>query len=333
MICWTRIVFAVAAATAPGFAQAPESSLGHLRAGETLLSQHNLQAAAIEFHKALAGDHQPPWTVVWAHIDLGRAFDATSQRDRAVAEYQSALDTGDDTFGARNYATAYLEKPPASDAPDAAPQIPREPDDLISPRVLSRVEPEYSTEAMLARLEGTVAVTVSVAEDGSIAGVHVLKSLGLGLDEAALSALKGWKFAPGSVSGKPVAMLTEIPVDFRLPSRKPGWHVTRIQFEKPDNATRPVLMSAGSFVPLQKGSDLAEEALIDTAISRIPDATITMEIDTSGVPSKLAVQSGSLPIWEDDAIRTVGHWRFQPGSIGQSPIAVPCVIELNWFAP
>jgi TonB family protein len=314
---------------ATGFAQPPESSLAHLRAGEALLTRRNLQDAAIEFHKALTADHRPAWTVVWAHIDLGLTFDLTGLRERAVVEYQLAIDTKDDMFGAQGYATEFLLKPPAADAP----KIPRDLDDRTIPRILSGVEPEYSAEALLARLEGIVLVAVSVAPDGSIADLQVLKSLGLGLDEAALNAVARWKFAPGTAGGQPVPMVTQVPINFRLPSRIPGWHVKKIQFAEPNAAARPVLTRTNTFVPLETGSELAEEALIDTAISRFPDATISMEIDAAGNPSKIAVNDASLPIWGADAIRALAEWRFRPGSIGQIPVAVPCVIELDWFAP
>jgi Tfp pilus assembly protein PilF len=75
-------------------------SLGHYRQGETYISQNNLESAANEFREAINGDLQPPWTLVWSHIQLGRIFDSTGQPDRAVNEYREAQGTGDNTFGA-----------------------------------------------------------------------------------------------------------------------------------------------------------------------------------------------------------------------------------------
>jgi tetratricopeptide (TPR) repeat protein len=87
----------------------PRNSLAHFRIAEIRSQQGNYQAAANEFREALSGDLQPRWTEVWAHINLGRIFDITSQHDRAVREYQLAAQSGDNTQGAMTEATEYLQ--------------------------------------------------------------------------------------------------------------------------------------------------------------------------------------------------------------------------------
>jgi tetratricopeptide (TPR) repeat protein len=69
------------------------------------------QQAANDFREALNGDEEPKWTVVWAHINLGKIFDITGQRDRAVNEYNQAIRTKDDTQGAQEEASKYLKTP------------------------------------------------------------------------------------------------------------------------------------------------------------------------------------------------------------------------------
>jgi len=56
--------------------------------------------AANEFREAANGDLQPKWIEVWSHINLGKIFDLTGQRDRALNEYRQAIRTKDDTRGA-----------------------------------------------------------------------------------------------------------------------------------------------------------------------------------------------------------------------------------------
>jgi hypothetical protein len=85
------------------------SSLAHYRIAEVYFLQSNFQPAANEFREALNGDLQPKWTEVWAHINLGKIFDITGQRDRAVNEYNLAMRTKDDTQGAQEEATKYLK--------------------------------------------------------------------------------------------------------------------------------------------------------------------------------------------------------------------------------
>jgi len=87
------------------------SSLAHYRIGEVFFLQNNYQSGANEFREALNGDEEPAWTEVWAHINLGKIFDITGQRERAVNEYQLAIRTRDDTKGAQNEARKYLESP------------------------------------------------------------------------------------------------------------------------------------------------------------------------------------------------------------------------------
>ena len=89
----------------------PQSSLAEYRIGELLFAQRNYQASANAYRDALRGDGDPRWTEVWAHIQLGKIFDVTGQRDRAVNEYRQAVQTNDNTQGALNEARLYLQKP------------------------------------------------------------------------------------------------------------------------------------------------------------------------------------------------------------------------------
>jgi aminopeptidase N len=89
----------------------PNSSLANYRIGEVLFNQRNYQAAANAYRDALRGDDEPKWTEVWSHIALGKIFDVTGQRDRAVNEYRQATQTNDNTQGAVNEARKYLQQP------------------------------------------------------------------------------------------------------------------------------------------------------------------------------------------------------------------------------
>lgn len=87
------------------------SSLASYRIGEVFFQQKNYQSAANSFRDALRGDGDPKWTEVWSHVELGRIFDVTGQRDRAVNEYRLAVQTNDNTQGAVNEARALMQKP------------------------------------------------------------------------------------------------------------------------------------------------------------------------------------------------------------------------------
>jgi tetratricopeptide (TPR) repeat protein len=86
------------------------SSLAHYRVAEIFFLQRNYQASANSYRSAINGDGEPRWTEVWSHIQLGKIFDITGQRERAINEYRQAVQTNDDTFGALGEARKYLQK-------------------------------------------------------------------------------------------------------------------------------------------------------------------------------------------------------------------------------
>ena len=88
-----------------------QSSLANYRIGELLFAQRNYQASVNSYRDALRGDGEPRWTEVWSHIAIGKIYDLTGQRDRAVNEYRLAVQTNDNTQGAVNEARQWLQKP------------------------------------------------------------------------------------------------------------------------------------------------------------------------------------------------------------------------------
>src|SRR5271156_353893 len=86
------------------------SSLAHYRIAEIFFLQRNYQASANSYRSSINGDGDPRWTEVWSHIQLGKIFDVTGQRERAINEYRQAIQTNDDTFAALEEARKYLAK-------------------------------------------------------------------------------------------------------------------------------------------------------------------------------------------------------------------------------
>jgi len=87
---------------------------------------------------------------------------------------------------------------------------------VSAPVLLFKVEPEYSEEARKAKFQGTVVLYVVVDEKGMPRNLKVIRPLGLGLDEKAIEAVQKWRFKPGMMNGKPVAVAAQIEVNFRL---------------------------------------------------------------------------------------------------------------------
>lgn len=77
--------------------------------------------------------------------------------------------------------------------------------------------PNFSDEAVKAKYQGVVTLQIVVTADGRATEIHVVKGLGLGLDEQAMTAVRGWRFKPAiGPDGKPATVQTLIEVTFRL---------------------------------------------------------------------------------------------------------------------
>lgn len=93
--------------------------------------------------------------------------------------------------------------------------------DVRAPVVIDRVEPVYSEEARKAGISGIVMLDVVIGSDGLVKKTYVLKPLPFGLDQAAVEAVKQWRFKPGTLSGKPVDVIFVLTVDFKIPTPPP----------------------------------------------------------------------------------------------------------------
>lgn len=84
------------------------------------------------------------------------------------------------------------------------------------PQVIYSPEPNFSDEARKARTQGVVQLLVVVGKDGRTYDVRVAQSLGMGLDEQAVAAVRRWRFRPATLNGQPVATQIAVHVDFHL---------------------------------------------------------------------------------------------------------------------
>jgi protein TonB len=90
--------------------------------------------------------------------------------------------------------------------------------DVTPPVLLHQVEPTYTSDAMVAKIQGVVRLSVVVRTDGTVGDVEVVRSLDqrYGLDDQAVKAAKAWRFKPGLRQGQPVDVRVTILLEFRL---------------------------------------------------------------------------------------------------------------------
>lgn len=170
----------------------PNSSLLHYQLGVIWLQDGDLNSAAIEFDLALKGDSQPAWVQVEAQ-SMRDSVTALVQNRTIVRQVQSEF------FVSEN-------------------------------EILQKSAPSYSEEARTAGLEGRVLLSGIVTEDGMMPDPRVVQSLGLGLDEMAIAAVKKWRIAPSTLAGKSVASVRTVAVDFALPDKQSRWHLIGARF-------------------------------------------------------------------------------------------------------
>lgn len=87
-----------------------------------------------------------------------------------------------------------------------------------TPRLIREVKPQYTAQAMRAKIQGTVLLECVVLPDGTVGNIQVRRSLDstFGLDQEAIKAARQWKFVPGTRLGAPVAVLVTIEIAFTL---------------------------------------------------------------------------------------------------------------------
>ena len=88
---------------------------------------------------------------------------------------------------------------------------------ISGPRVIHKADPEYTPEALEAKLVGEVILSLVVDTEGTPTEIKLIKGLGKGLDEKAVECLQKWRFKPGMRNGEPVPIKATVEINFRLP--------------------------------------------------------------------------------------------------------------------
>jgi|SRR5208283_3363690 len=106
--------------------------------------------------------------------------------------------------------------PNAGAAPATSGVVYRVGGGVSAPRVIWGPDPEYAEEARKEKFQGTCVLWLVVSPEGLPRNIRVSRSLGHGLDEKAIEAVKRWRFEPAQKDGKPVAVMINVEVTFRL---------------------------------------------------------------------------------------------------------------------
>lgn len=120
-------------------------------------------------------------------------------------------------------------QPPATPAPQAPAEAPWPPqgvyrlgNGVTMPRIVKEIRAGYTADAMRARIEGSILLEAIVQTDGTVGEVRVKRSLDqrYGLDEAAVGAVKKWRFVAGTKDEVAVPVVVEVEMAFAIGKRK-----------------------------------------------------------------------------------------------------------------
>ena len=179
--------------------------------------------------------------------------------------------------------------------------------------MITRTPPAYTAEARLAKLEGSVLLSLVVSADGAPRDIQVARSLGLGLDENAVENVRTWQFRPGTKNGASVDVRVNEEVFFRPTRTLWDWHAIRAVFQPPAGAARPILIKTKFPATIDEEGNAS--------------VTIGFDVGPNGIPEDLRVLKSSDPKWERGLLRAVRGWRFRPGAVNGKPVSVPAYFE------
>ncbi len=202
--------------------------------------------------------------------------------------------------------------PDATPAPTPTPPGPAGPfrvgNGVSQPSVTFKVDPEYSEVARKLHVDGAVALATVVDQTGTARDIHVVKSLGYGLDEKAIEAVQKWKFKPGMKGGQPVNVRATIEVNFRLlvGQINPFWHPGRTAFALEAGVAGPVVTD-GTLPPHKEATN---ESVV-----------LKFTVTSSGSVKNIEFAGGSQSA-AGLLSSNLGKWKFQPAFKNGVPVEV-----------
>jgi TonB family protein len=198
----------------------------------------------------------------------------------------------------------------ASTAPDPASPSTSGTERISPPVPTFKPDPEYSETARKLLAYGTVTVAVIVDTTGVARDLRVTKSLGYGLDEKAIEAIRKWKFRPALKAGQPVNVHATIEVSFRFLERPtdPFWHPGPIDFALANGIVPPVLTDG-------------KPPKVDEKIFSSGTVALEFTVTSNGSVKDIHAVSGSKSASESPA-DNLATWKFRPAVKDGEPVQV-----------
>jgi TonB family protein len=223
-------------------------------------------------------------------------------------------------------------------APQVAESRAYKPGDGVSaPVMVKEVKPQYTAGAMRAKVQGAVTLECVVQPDGTVGEVRVTKALDPGLDQEAIKAVKQWRFKPGTKDGKPVRVLITLELTFTLRD-KPAQPLFPVRPLAPGDAgskgrpeaARVYRPGDGVSAPIVV-HEVKPQYTAEAKKAKI-QGTVTLEcvVKTDGTVGEVEVITSLDAGLEQEAIKAVKQWRFEPGTKDGKPVPVLITLEMTF---
>jgi TonB family protein len=199
-------------------------------------------------------------------------------------------------------------------------------DGVSVPLPIYIVDAQYSPEARAAQFSGVVLVGLVVDPQGLPRDVHVVRSVGMGLDERAVEAVRQYRFRPAMEHNKPVPAALNVEVNFRSDnkpdaiSKSAGAAVAASRVTLPDGASAPVLIH--SVEP-----EFTEEARKAKLMGVV---LVNFTVDRRGRPQNVHVLRGVGHGLDGKAVEAVRQYRFKPAMKDSQPVEEALNVEVNF---
>jgi TonB family protein len=213
-------------------------------------------------------------------------------------------------------------------------------DNVIAGHLMKRVSPVYPPLARQARIQGTVILKVQISNSGDVEKLQLISGHPM-LAPAAIEAVKQWKYKPYLLNGEPVAVETNVTVNFALSDKPPaegvvgdtpgGYGYPASEQDSPPNPAVPQRIRVSSGVAqgllASKVNPLYPEEAREQRIQGV--VILQVNIDKEGNVTNVKLISGH-PMLAPAAIEAVKQWKYRPYLLNGTPVEVDTQVQVNF---
>ena len=207
---------------------------------------------------------------------------------------------------------------------------------FMESKLMRKIEPAYPELAKRTRTQGNVILIVTVDEEGNVADIKVSGGHPL-LNDAAVNAVKQWKYSPTLLNGVPVPVITTVTVAFRLDA---GQGSMRSPVDEPGNLSEnPKDDEVSQRRPIRVGGNVMESKLIRRVPPIYPDlakatrvqgiVVLVVTVNKEGEVSSVQVAKGH-PLLNEAAVTAVKQWRYSPTLLNGAPVPAKATVTVDF---